>query len=71
MDRGRFPATCYRAANWIWVGRSAGWGTNSHTPAPTVSIKELWVYPLNRHFRQHWLEVPPAGPKPLPRGAGP
>jgi len=71
VDLGRFPATCYRAANWIWVGRSAGWGTKSHTPVPTVSIKELWVYPLNRHFRQHWLPVPPAGPKPLQRGAGP
>ncbi|MCZ7636709.1 MAG: DUF4338 domain-containing protein [Verrucomicrobia bacterium] len=58
VDTERFPGTCYRAANWICVGRSAGWGTKSKTPTPTVSIKEFWVYPLNRHFREHWLRTP-------------
>jgi len=58
VDTERFQGTCYRAANWRCVGRSAGWGTESKTTTPTVSIKELWVYPLNRHFRQHWLQAP-------------
>jgi len=71
VDTERFAGTCYRAANWIRVGRSAGWGTKSKTTTPTVSIKELWVYPVHRHFRQHWLQNPPAGPKPLQRGVGP
>jgi len=58
VDTERFPGTCYRAANWIRVGRSTGRGTRSKTPTPTVSIKELWVYPVNRRFRQHWLPTP-------------
>lgn len=58
VDTERFAGTCYQAANWIRVGRSGGWGTKSKTTTPTVSIKELWVYPVNRRFRQHWLQNP-------------
>jgi hypothetical protein len=55
VDTERFAGTCYRAANWIWVGRSSGRGTKSKTPQPTTSIKELWVYPLGKEFRQKLL----------------
>jgi hypothetical protein len=58
VDTERFQGTCYRAANWIWVGRSMGRGTRAPSGAPPTSIKELWVYPVNRHFRQHWLQAP-------------
>jgi hypothetical protein len=58
VDTQRFRGTCYRAANWICVGRSAGRGTKSKTGAPPTSIKELWVYPLGRHWRQHLLQAP-------------
>lgn len=51
VDIERFQGTSYRAANWICVGRSEGRGTKSKGGAKT-SIKELWVYPLNKHFRQ-------------------
>lgn len=51
VDIERFQGTSYRAANWICVGRSQGRGTKSKGGAKT-SIKELWVYPLNKHFRQ-------------------
>jgi hypothetical protein len=55
VDTERFRGTCYRAANWICLGRSAGYGTKSKTKTRTTSIKELWVYPLGRHFRQRLL----------------
>ena len=55
VDTERFKATCYRAANWICVGRSEGRGTKSKTGART-SIKELWVYPVGRDFRQKLLD---------------
>jgi hypothetical protein len=58
VDTERFRGTCYRAANWIRVGRSVGRGTKSQTGPGTTSIKELWVYPLGRHFRQHLLAPP-------------
>lgn len=54
VDTERFRGTCYRAANWICVGRSEGRGTKSKSGART-SIKELWVYPLDRKFRQKLL----------------
>lgn len=58
VDTERFKGSCYRAANWTCVGRSEGRGTKSKRGASSVSIKELWVYPLRRDFRQRLLEVP-------------
>jgi hypothetical protein len=58
VDTQRFRGTCYRAANWTCVGRSAGRGTKSPPGAPPTSIKALWVYPLGRHWRQHLLQAP-------------
>ena len=52
VDIERFPGTCYRAANWICVGRSVGRGTKAQTRARTASLKELWVYPLVNHLRE-------------------
>ncbi len=58
VDRERFRGTCYRAANWTSVGRSVGRGTKARSGKPTCSIKELWVYPLGRQFRQRLLQRP-------------
>ena len=51
VDTQRFKGTCYRAANWKCLGKSDGRGTKSKTHA-TTSIKELWVYPLDKNFGQ-------------------
>jgi len=58
VDTERFRGTCYRAANWTCVGRSVGRGTKSKTKQPVCSIKELWVYPLGKHFRQRLIQTP-------------
>lgn len=58
VDIERFRGTCYRAANWICLGRSLGLGTKAKTHHATCSIKELWVYPLGKHFRQRLLQAP-------------
>jgi hypothetical protein len=50
VDVERFRGTCYRAANWRCVGRSAGRGTKAKTGQRT-SVKELWVYPLVKDLR--------------------
>jgi len=55
VDIERFKGTCYRAANWQCLGRSLGLGTKSKTNQKNTSIKELWVYPLSRNFRQQLL----------------
>ena len=58
VDTERFRGTCYRAANWICVGRSVGRGTKSKTGAAPTSIKELWGYPVDRRFRDQLLQAP-------------
>jgi uncharacterized protein DUF4338 len=50
IDSDRFRGTCYRAANWILVGRTTGRGKNDQTNRANRSLKELWVYPLDRSF---------------------
>ena len=60
VDTERFKGTCYRAANWICAGRSAGRGTKSKTHAQ-ASIKELWVYPLHKDFRKKLLSHDDSG----------
>jgi hypothetical protein len=55
VDIERFRGTCYRAANWRCLGRSQGRGTKVKTHHLTCSIKELWAYPLGKHFRRRLL----------------
>jgi hypothetical protein len=51
IDPTRFRGTCYRAANWIPLGRTQGRGHRAPTKQPTRSIKEVLGYPLVRDFR--------------------
>jgi len=51
VDSDRFRGTCYRAANWIVLGRTTGRGKNDQTHRPNRSLKEVLGYPLQRHFR--------------------
>jgi hypothetical protein len=51
VDAGRYRGTCYRAANWIPVGQTTGRGKNDQTHRPNRSLKDVWVYPLVRDFR--------------------
>jgi hypothetical protein len=57
VDSDRFRGTCYRAANWIVLGRTTGRGKDDQTHRPNRSLKEVLGYPLQRHFR-HLLSQP-------------
>ena len=46
VDPERFRGTCYRAANWVLLGRTTGRGKNDQTGRPNRSIKEILGYPL-------------------------
>jgi len=52
VDPERFRGTCYRAANWVVLGRTTGRGKDDLTHRPNRSIKEVWGYPLSKHFRR-------------------
>jgi hypothetical protein len=59
VERGRFSGTCYRAANWLCVGQTRGRGRQGANPlTPTEPAKDVYLYPLTRHFRRHLLEGP-------------
>jgi hypothetical protein len=51
VDPLRFAGTCYRAANWIVLGRTTGRGKDDQTGRPNRPIKEVLGYPLCRRFR--------------------
>lgn len=52
VDPERFRGTCYRAANWVVLGRTTGRGKDDHTNRPNRSLKEVLGYPLTPRFRQ-------------------
>ena len=53
IDQDRFQGTCYRAANWIYLGKTTGRGKNDQTHKVNRSIKGVWGYPLSKEFRSH------------------
>jgi hypothetical protein len=57
VDPQRFHGTCYRAANWVFLGRTSGRGNNAPTKEVKVPIKEMLGYPLRRDFRELLAEV--------------
>jgi hypothetical protein len=50
-ERG-FLGTCYKAANWIYLGQTTGRGKDDQTHQANRSLKAVWGYPLRRNFRQ-------------------
>jgi len=52
VDTTRFRGTCYRAANWVWLGRTTGRGKDDQTNRPNRSRKDVLGLPLDRSFRR-------------------
>lgn len=53
VDRERFKGTCYYAANWKYIGDTAGLGKNATSKKPNRSIKAVLGYPLTKKFREY------------------
>jgi hypothetical protein len=52
VDPDRFAGTCYRAANWHFLGRTTGRGKDDQTNMPNRSLKEVLGLPLTKRFRE-------------------
>lgn len=50
-ERG-FEGTCYRAANWLYLGQTTGRGKDDQTNKVNRSLKLVFGYPLRKDFRQ-------------------
>lgn len=53
VEKPRFVGTCYKAANWQYLGQTKGRGKLGIAGKQSVPIKDLWVYPLSTTFRAH------------------
>lgn len=54
VDPERFHGGCYRAAGWLELGRSLGYGRNGRRYHFHGQGKQVWVRPLHRRARR-WL----------------
>lgn len=53
VEAARFRGTCYRAANWISIGKTAGRGRmDREHKNHDQSVKDIYVYPLIHDARQ-------------------
>jgi len=46
VDAERFKGTCYRAANWRYIGKTAGRGARFPNGKATSGRKDIYMYPL-------------------------
>jgi len=52
VEKERFRGTSYQAANWIYVGQSRGRSRNDRYRNLKVPIKDIYLYPLLKRFRE-------------------
>lgn len=55
VEKTRFMGTCYKAANWIYVGDTKGRGKLDVKKQYLLPIKSIWVYPLTVKFREKMI----------------
>jgi hypothetical protein len=52
VERDRFRGTIYRAANWQRIGSTQGRTRQDRHYTVRVPVKDIYIYPLARHFRE-------------------
>ncbi len=52
VDMARFQGTCYRAANWRYVGKTRGIAKSGNDHCYHGQPKAVYLYPLARDFRE-------------------
>jgi hypothetical protein len=53
VEKPRFAGTCYKAANWHYLGDTQGRGKLDRLHRNAEPVKSVWVYPLVGNFRRH------------------
>lgn len=65
VDGSRFKGTCYRAANWIYLGKTAGGNrTDRLQHSKPRPVKLIFVLPLHRRAQQRLCLIQPSHPSP-------
>ncbi len=47
-----YSGTCYKASNWIQIGKTKGRGRQDQFNESALSIKAIYVYPIENDFRK-------------------
>ena len=55
VETGRFRGTCYQAANWTRVGRTAGRGRGDFRHERALPEKDIFLLPLTKKWRESLL----------------
>lgn len=58
VDPLRYRGTCYRAANWTYLGMTTGRGKDAPTWQPNRSLKQVLGYALVKDFRVRLSRTP-------------
>jgi hypothetical protein len=58
VEKERFKGTGYKAANWIQVGETTGRSRNDRYNNLQVPIKQIYLYPLHKNFREALTDAP-------------
>lgn len=59
VDRARYRGTCYRAANWRETGMTQGRGRMDRSHRAGTAPKQIFLFPLHRHWRQRLCAAEP------------
>ncbi len=70
VDINRYSGACYKAGNWIRVGRTSGRGRQDRFHQSALSEKDIYLYPLDWDFRSQMGLSPDAGLGALDIAAG-
>ncbi len=52
VNSPQYKGTCYRAANWLYLGKTTGRGKDDQTHKPNRPVKQVLGYPLVKSFRE-------------------
>jgi hypothetical protein len=52
VEKKRFTAASYRAANWKHIGSTKGRGRGDRSKDATLPVKDIYLYPLHPQFKQ-------------------
>lgn len=57
VDPARYRGTCYRAANWTYLGMTVGRGKDAPTMQPNRPLKQVYGYALVKDFRRRLCTI--------------
>jgi len=53
VDTEKYKGTCYRAANWVYIGNTTGRGRMDRYNQKELSQKQIYMYPLVKDYKKY------------------